>query len=262
MPASSIPTKGADGRRLKTWEVEAQASVDINKNLNDFLEHIKDEPLGPSLAAIATELSKIYEDNERETRRFTHDLQKRFQEEGEGYDKDALQFIRKLTSGLQSGLHSLDKGNPIPKEWFQQMDKWLNEQSKVISHKFNHRKQIFTITLTKKYTEAEKNRQATLINEELMLLKLFWKVKRSIDAKERTIEEGASTLELQSSAKIIPTKANNTGFAAAPRTILPSSPTGAVSTPNKQMPASPNKKQKTTAYYDLTESPEPTDISW
>ncbi|APA09845.1 hypothetical protein sscle_05g046150 [Sclerotinia sclerotiorum 1980 UF-70] len=81
----------------------------------------------------------------------------------------------------------------------------------------------------------------------------------SKSTKECTIKEATGTLELQPPAKITPSKATITGFAAALHTMLPSSPTKAVSTPNEQMPASPNKNQKTTAYYDLTESPEPTD---
>ncbi|KAF7852547.1 hypothetical protein EAF04_010948 [Stromatinia cepivora] len=256
MSATSTPTKGMDGRKLKAWELGAQDPVDINKNMNDFLKHIEDEPLGPGLTAIANQLSQMYEANDNDARHFTHTLQRKFQKECDGYDTDTAKFIGELALGLQTRIESLEKGKPIPEDWAQQMEDWHNKQLSVFRLKLKQKKQRVTSALGSKDTEAEKDRKAIFINQERTLLNLFWEIKKSIDSKERTFDEVTSTLELQTPAKI-----TTTSFAAAPRTTLPSTPTRSASAPNRQMPVGPvrthsNKRQKTTDHYDSTESPE------
>lgn len=117
------------GRKLKAWEIAAQNPVDINKNMNDFLEHIKNEPLGPGLAAIAAQLTEMYEANDNEARQFTHNLQKKFQKECDGYQTDTAKFIEDLAMGLQTRIKSLEKGKPIPEDWPQQMEDARNLSS-------------------------------------------------------------------------------------------------------------------------------------
>ncbi|KAJ8066522.1 hypothetical protein OCU04_005580 [Sclerotinia nivalis] len=256
MSATNTPIKGTSGRKLKVWEIGAQAPFDINKNMNDFLKHIEDEPLGPGLTAIADQLSQMYEANDNEARQFTHTLQRRFQKECDGYDTDTAKFMEELASGLQARIGSLEKGKPIPEDWAQQMEDWHNNQFSVIRHTFERRKRKVTTVLGTKDSQAEKDRRAMFINQEQTLLSIFWEIKRSIDSKERTFDEVTSTLELQTPAKI-----TTTGFATDPRATLPSTDTRSVSTPNRQMPACPvpthsNKRQRTTDNYDSTESPE------
>ncbi|KAA8575566.1 hypothetical protein EYC84_004705 [Monilinia fructicola] len=122
MSASNTPKKGMGGRKLKAWEMAAQSPVNINKNMKDFLKHVENEAIGPGLAAIAKQLAEMYEANDTEARHFTHNLQKRFQKECDGYDTETAEFMAELASGLQTRIASLEKGMPIPEDWPQQME--------------------------------------------------------------------------------------------------------------------------------------------
>lgn len=122
MSAAPTPAKGIGGRKLKSWELPIQNPADIYSNMSDFLAHIENEPLGPGLATIANQLTQMYEANDNDARHFTHNLQKRFQKECDGYDTDTAKFIEDLALGLQTRIASLDKTMPIPEDWPRQME--------------------------------------------------------------------------------------------------------------------------------------------
>ncbi|TGO68029.1 hypothetical protein BOTNAR_0031g00140 [Botryotinia narcissicola] len=230
MSAAITPAKGMGGRKLKSWELAIQTPVDIHSNMSDFLAHIADEPLGPGLAAIANQLSQMYEANDNDARHFTHTLQRRFQKECDGYETDTARFIEDLALGLQTRIESLDKTMPIPG--------------------------ITNNSLGNQDSEAKKKRTAVFVDQERTLFNLFWEIKRSIDSKERTLDEVTSTLALQTPIR---TTAPNS-FSSA-RTMLPFSPTRSMTTPSIERPMGPertpsNKRQRTVDHYDLTASPE------
>ncbi|ESZ98959.1 hypothetical protein SBOR_0617 [Sclerotinia borealis F-4128] len=260
MSANNTPTKGLGGRKLKSWELAAQNPVDIHQNMNDFLKHIEHEPIGPGLAAIAKQLTSMYESNDNDARQFTHDLQRRFQKECDGYETDTSKFIGDLALGLQTRIQSLEKGKPIPEDWPQQMEDWHNKQFSTFQIKLKQKKQKVTAVLGAKDTEAEKNRKSVFVDQERTLLALFWDIKKSIDSKERTIDEVTSALALQTPTKATP----SSSFSSAPRTMLPSTPTRSTSTPSGQIPAGPlrtpsNKRQRTMDHYDMTASSDSAD---
>ncbi|EMR86217.1 hypothetical protein BcDW1_5141 [Botrytis cinerea BcDW1] len=256
MSAAPTPAKGIGGRKLKSWELPIQNPADIYSNMSDFLAHIENEPLGPGLATIANQLTQMYEANDNDARHFTHNLQKRFQKECDGYDTDTAKFIEDLALGLQTRIASLDKTMPIPEDWPRQMEDWHNKQLSTFQLKLKQKKQRVTASLGNQDSEAKKKRTAVFVDQERTLLNLFWEIKRSIDSKERTLDEVTSTLALQTPIR---TAAPNSFFSA--RTMLPSGPTRSMTTPSRERPRGPertstNKRQKTVDHYDLTASPE------
>ncbi|KAF7910599.1 uncharacterized protein EAF01_002110 [Botrytis porri] len=255
---STAPTtaKGIGGRKLKAWELALQTPVDIHSNMSDFLAHIENEPLGPSLAAIANQLTQMYEANDNDARQFTHNLQKRFQKECDGYDTDIAKFVGDLALGLQSRIESLDKTMPIPEDWPGQMEDWHNKQLSTFQLKLKQKKQKVTAALGNQDSEAKKKRTAVFADQERTLLNLFWEIKRSVDSKERTLDEVAGTLALQT-----PIRTTAPHSFSSARTMLPSSPTRLMTTPSRERPMGPertpsNKRQRTVDHYDLTASPE------
>ncbi|KAK6612970.1 hypothetical protein H4I95_01314 [Botrytis cinerea] len=256
MSAAPTPAKGIGGRKLKSWELPIQNPADIYSNMSDFLAYIENEPLGPCLATIANQLTQMYEANDNDARHFTHNLQKRFQKECDGYDTDTAKFIEDLALGLQTRIASLDKTMPIPEDWPRQMEDWHNKQLSTFQLKLKQKKQRVTASLGNQDSEAKKKRTAVFVDQERTLLNLFWEIKRSIDSKERTLDEVTSTLALQTPIR---TTAPNSFFSA--RTMLPSGPTRSMTTPSRERPRGPertstNKRQKTVDHYDLTASPE------
>ncbi|QSZ29486.1 hypothetical protein DSL72_004000 [Monilinia vaccinii-corymbosi] len=248
MSGSNTPAKGMGGRRLKSWEVAAQNPVDIHEKMSDFLKHIEDEAIGRGLAAVAKQLAEMYEANDNEARHFTHLLQRRFQKECDEYDTDTAQFIGDLALGLQTRIASLDKGQPIPEDWPQQMEDWHNKQLSTFQVKLKQKKQKVNGALGTKDREAERERKAIFADQERTLLKLFWDIKTAIDSKERTVGEAAPrALELRPSA--------SAAASAPPRTMLPSTP---VRPPQmgQSGPRPSHKRRKTMDHYDPTASPE------
>ncbi|KAF7961137.1 hypothetical protein EAE96_000804 [Botrytis aclada] len=256
MSAASTPAKGMGGRKLKAWERAIQTPVDIHSNMSDFLTHIENEPFGPSLAAIAKQLTQMYEANDNDARHFTHSLQKKLQKESDGYDTDTAKFMGDLALGLQARIESLDKTMPIPEDWPRQMEEWHNKQLSAFQLKLKQKKSRVTAALGNQDSEAKKKRTAVFVDQERKLLNLFWEIKKSIDEKEPTLDEVTSTLALQT-----PIRTTAPYSFASARMMIPSNPTRSMTTPSRERPMGlertpTNKRQKTVDHYDLTASPE------